>query len=94
MQEHDKERKTAPEVFEPMLDSQQAAELLRVHPESLKRRARSGEIPGLKFGKLWRFRASVLESYVQKKMQEQGDIPSEDMAPSDSAVCAVRNRRK
>jgi excisionase family DNA binding protein len=94
MQQSDKGQKTAPEIFEPMLDSQQAAELLRIHPESLKRRARSGEIPGLKFGKLWRFRASVLESYVRKKMQEQGDIQGEDMAPSDAAVCAVRNRSK
>ena len=41
--------------FEPLLDSQQAAELMRVHPETVKRRARSGEIPGMKFGKLWRF---------------------------------------
>ena len=91
MQDH--ERKLTAEVFEPLLDSQQAAEMLGVHPESVKRRARSGEIPGLKFGKLWRFRVSVLESYVQKMMQKQRDIPRESMAPSDTAVCAVRNRR-
>ena len=54
--------------FEPLLDTQQAARLLHVHPETLKRRARRGEIPGLKFGKVWRFRASVLDAYVRKRM--------------------------
>ena len=87
-------RKITAEVFEPWLDSQQAAELLQVHPETVKRRARNGEIPGLKFGKLWRFRASVLESCVQEMMREQRDTQGEDMAPSNPAVCAVRNRRK
>ena len=54
-------RKYTAEVFEPLIDSLEAAELLGVHPESVRRRARDGEIPGLKFGKLWRFRVSVLE---------------------------------
>jgi excisionase family DNA binding protein len=55
--------------FEPLLDSQQAAALIRVHPETLKRRARRGEIPGIKFGKLWRFRASVLDVYIRNLMR-------------------------
>jgi hypothetical protein len=40
------------DIFEPLLDSQQAAELMHVHPEMVKRRARRGDIPGLKFGKV------------------------------------------
>jgi excisionase family DNA binding protein len=59
----------ATDIFEPLLDSQQAAELMRLHPETLKRRARRGEIPGLKFGKVWRFRASALEAYVRNLMR-------------------------
>lgn len=55
-------------IFEPLLDSQQAAELMHVHPETVKRRARRGEIPGLKFGKVWRFRASVLDTYIRNLM--------------------------
>ncbi|MBW4027709.1 MAG: helix-turn-helix domain-containing protein [Acidobacteria bacterium] len=51
--------------FEPLLDSEQAAALLHVHPETLKRRARRGEIPGMKFGKVWRFRASGLNAYIR-----------------------------
>ncbi len=69
MQKPEEDSIRATDIFEPLLDSQQAAELMRVHPETLKRRARSGEIPGLKFGKVWRFRASALEAYVRNLMQ-------------------------
>ena len=54
--------------FERLLDSQQAAELMKVHPETVKRRARRGEIPGVKIGKIWRFRASGLENFIRKLM--------------------------
>ena len=57
------------DIFEPLLDSQQAAELMHVHPETVKRRARRGEVPGLKFGKVWRFRASGLEAYIRNLMR-------------------------
>jgi excisionase family DNA binding protein len=69
MQPQDDDQMKRAEIFEPLLDSQQAAELMHVHPETVKRRARRGEIPGLKFGKLWRFRASGLEEYIRKLMQ-------------------------
>ncbi len=85
--------KNAKEEFEPLLDSQQVAELMQVHPETVKRRARRGEIPGMKFGKLWRFRASVLESCVREMMQENTDSGDENMAPLHPAVRATRNRR-
>jgi excisionase family DNA binding protein len=58
--------------FEPWLDSDEVAKLMGVHPETVKRRARTGEIPGIKIGKLWRFRASALELYVRKMMEESG----------------------
>ena len=57
--------------FEPLLDSQEVAHLMGVHPETVKRRARTGEIPGIKLGKLWRFRASVLDSYVKETMLQR-----------------------
>jgi excisionase family DNA binding protein len=85
--------KNGKEEFEPLLDSQQVAELMQVHPETVKRRARRGEIPGLKFGKLWRFRASVLESCVREMMQEKTDSGDENMAPLHPAVRATRNGR-
>ncbi|WP_446741919.1 helix-turn-helix domain-containing protein [Silvibacterium acidisoli] len=82
------------EEFERFLDSQQVADLIGVHPETVKRRARRGEIPGLKFGKLWRFRASVLESCIREMMPETADANGQDMAPLQPAVRAARNGRK
>ena len=53
--------------FEPLLDSTEAAALLRIHPKTLQRMARNGEIAGIQIGKLWRFRASVLNSWLTQK---------------------------
>jgi excisionase family DNA binding protein len=51
--------------FEPLLDSQEAAKLLDIHPKTLVQMARRGEIPAVRIGKFWRFRASVLDSWVR-----------------------------
>ena len=51
-----------PRVFEPLLDSEQAAAIVKVHPKTLQRHARSGLVIGVRVGKLWRFRASELFS--------------------------------
>ena len=53
---------------EPLLDSNQAAAILKIHPKSLQRMARSGEIRGLQIGKVWRFRASVLDEWIQQQL--------------------------
>ena len=55
-----------PQAFEPLLDSDEAAALLKIHPKTLQRMARRGEIPGIQIGKLWRFRASELARWVQQ----------------------------
>ena len=47
-------------TFEQLLDSDEAAALLKIHPKTLQKMARNGEITGVQLGKLWRFRASVL----------------------------------
>ena len=53
-------------AFEPLLDSTEAASLLRIHPKTLQRMARNGEIDGVQIGRLWRFRASVLNSWLSR----------------------------
>jgi excisionase family DNA binding protein len=51
-----------PHVLENLLDSEQAAAIVKVHPKTLQRYARNGIVSGLRVGKLWRFRASDLFS--------------------------------
>ena len=48
---------------EPFLDSDQAAAILRIHPKTLQRLARHGQVIGYRVGKLWRFHASDLEGH-------------------------------
>jgi len=53
--------------FEPLLDSDEAAALLKIHPKTLQRMARRGEISAIQIGKLWRFRASVLNEWIKSR---------------------------
>ena len=51
--------------FERLLDSQEAAKLLNIHPKTIVQMARRGEIPAMRIGKFWRFRASALDKWVR-----------------------------
>lgn len=51
-------------LFEPLLDSVQAARLLRIHPKTVRAKARNGEIPAIRVGRVWRFRASSLDEWI------------------------------
>jgi excisionase family DNA binding protein len=61
----------SPHVFEPLLDSEQAAVLVKVHPKTLQRYARNGLVAGLRVGKLWRFRASDLDRSLPLKISSE-----------------------
>jgi excisionase family DNA binding protein len=63
---HLENRSPLDQPFEPLLDSTEAASLLRIHPKTLQRMARNGEIDGIQIGRLWRFRASVLNSWLSR----------------------------
>jgi excisionase family DNA binding protein len=50
--------------FEPLLDCQETARLLHLHPKTVERLARQGELPAVKVGKRWLFRASELDGWL------------------------------
>jgi excisionase family DNA binding protein len=52
--------------FEPLLDTDEAASLMRMHPRTLRTKARKGIIPAVQVGGRWRFRASVLNHWLEK----------------------------
>jgi len=56
--------------FEPLLDAIEAAALLRIHPNTLKKMARRGEIEARRIGRCWRFRTSDLNEWLWR--QERG----------------------
>jgi excisionase family DNA binding protein len=51
--------------FEPLLDVAEAARLLRIHPKTLRVKAGHGIIPGIQIGRVWRFRASTLNRWLE-----------------------------
>jgi excisionase family DNA binding protein len=55
-------------TFERLLDSDEAAALLKIHPKTLQKMARNGQITGVQVGRLWRFRASILNDWLEDKM--------------------------
>ena len=55
---------------EPLLTSAQAATILKIHPKVLERWAKQGEVPALKVGKFWRYRASALDSWINLRLQQ------------------------
>jgi excisionase family DNA binding protein len=53
---------------EPLINVDRAAELLGIHPKTVKRLASEGIIPGMRIGKLWRFRESVLDAWMKAQL--------------------------
>lgn len=52
--------------FEPLLSAEDAAKLLGgIHPKTLMRRARLGDIPGYQIARSWYFRASELDTWLR-----------------------------
>ena len=51
--------------FEPVLNTEEAAALLQIHPKTLQRMARQGRVPAFRIGDLWRFRASALDEWLR-----------------------------
>ena len=52
----------------PLLNSDQAAAIMRIPPKTRQKLARRGVIRGVHIGKLWRFRASALEEWIARQM--------------------------
>lgn len=54
--------------FEKLRSHEEVAELLGIHPETLRRMAVRGEVPALKVGRFWKYRASALDDWVSEKL--------------------------
>jgi excisionase family DNA binding protein len=53
---------------EPLIDSEEAAAIIGIHPKTLKKMARRGQIRGVHVGKPWRFRASTIEEWIAREL--------------------------
>jgi excisionase family DNA binding protein len=55
-------------AFEPLLDAKKVGRLLGLHPQTVQRLARSRELPALRYGRIWRFRRSDVEAWIQSRV--------------------------
>jgi excisionase family DNA binding protein len=53
---------------EPLLDTDEAAAIMKIHPKTLQRFARLGRIRGVHIGKLWKFRVSEIDNWIDRQM--------------------------
>jgi excisionase family DNA binding protein len=56
-------------LCEPLITADRAAELLKLHPKTVKKLAQAGELPGMKIGRVWRFRESSLDAWMSARLQ-------------------------
>lgn len=55
-------------IPEPLLDTDQAAAIMRIHPKTLQRYARQGLVRGFQIGTMWRFRASDIDRWINEQL--------------------------
>jgi excisionase family DNA binding protein len=56
-------------LVEPLIDCEKAAIILDISPRTLQRKAYAGEIPAIKMGKHWKFRATELDAWITAQLQ-------------------------
>jgi excisionase family DNA binding protein len=59
-------------AFERLLNLREAAELLGMHWKTLEGMARKNTVPAFRIGGRWRFRASVLNEWLEKRLVGPG----------------------
>lgn len=58
------------EAYPPIMTTEEAAEYLQLHPLTVRRLAREGEIPALKVGRLWRVKKALLDRWITERSIE------------------------
>ncbi len=80
-------------AFQLLLNSEQAAALVKVNQKALRRYARTGLAAGLRVGNLWRFRVSDLDCQSQDAAQTAIDSQTEQRYPVHNHSCPQQSRR-
>jgi excisionase family DNA binding protein len=60
-------------VTKEILDPQEVADMLRVHPRTVMKLASQGQLPGFKVGGQWRFRREAIDQYIREQEQQYSD---------------------
>jgi excisionase family DNA binding protein len=63
-----------PHGIEGLLTTKEASQILKIHPKVLERMAKRGEVPALKVGKFWRYRATALDAWINSRLQSKSQV--------------------
>ena len=63
-----------PPLQDRLLTVAEVSALFRCDPETVKRRARSGKLPGFKFGKFWYFRKCDIDRTISHAVESRTAI--------------------
>ena len=58
-----------PYGIEALLTTKEASQILKIHPKVLERMAKRGDVPAMKVGKFWRYRATALDAWINSRLQ-------------------------
>lgn len=64
-------------VIDDVLDADEVAKILHVHPRTVARLAGQKKLPGFRVGNQWRFRRQAIEDYI-KNQENLEEIKSND----------------
>jgi excisionase family DNA binding protein len=59
-------------LWEPLLTPEEVASDLHKHVKTVVRMAREKKLPAIRLGRHWRFRASDLKTWADRKVQSDG----------------------
>ncbi len=60
---------------EPFIDLEEAAKILKCHPNTVRKYAKQRIIPAIKLGPTWKFRASALDEWMRRQLQSTAREP-------------------
>jgi excisionase family DNA binding protein len=58
--------------FEALVHADKIGQLLGIHPKTVLRMARAGNLPAIRIGRYWRFRRSDLDDWLKSKSNFEG----------------------
>jgi excisionase family DNA binding protein len=63
--------------LDPLLDAKAVGRILGVHPETVLRLARAGNLQGLRFARHWRFRKADIAAWLETRIAPPPSSPLE-----------------
>lgn len=76
-------------MTEQLFTTDEAAELLKVHPETVRNWIRRGELVAIKIGRQWRVKRADLERIAQRGTVEPGQVQGTQETPGGRGCVAA-----